>query len=25
MYLPLWIRLNLAGGGHLFNIAVNRG
>jgi 8-hydroxy-5-deazaflavin:NADPH oxidoreductase len=25
MYLPLWIRLNLVGGGHLFNIAVNRG
>lgn len=25
MYLMLWIRLNLAGGGHLFNIAVNRG
>jgi predicted dinucleotide-binding enzyme len=25
MYLQLWIRLNLAGGGHLFNIAVNRG
>ncbi|MDX6257388.1 MAG: 8-hydroxy-5-deazaflavin:NADPH oxidoreductase [Frankiales bacterium] len=25
MYLALWIRLNLAGGGHLFNIAVNRG
>jgi predicted dinucleotide-binding enzyme len=24
-YLPLWIRLNLAGGGHLFNVAVNRG
>ena len=25
MYLLLWIRLNLAGGGHRFNIAVNRG
>jgi 8-hydroxy-5-deazaflavin:NADPH oxidoreductase len=25
MYLQLWIRLNLVGGGHLFNIAVNRG